>query len=349
VGAGGARLAAIEAATRRRFFLVAAAESGHVHLDHLEVLEQGKLDSLRPEAPVAEGATIVLKLLEVGLHDAAAGVGKVDGYEVVVADAAKLVGKKVGASVGRVLDGVAYATLADKPVADLPITFEAEAEKPTRAARARGTLVPDAVVAEPDEPALPEIEAEPATAEAADAGEAVEAGAPAPVKKKRARRGSRGGRRRKKAVVEEPSANGDGAVELVNAPESTTTEEAQAVRPRAANRRSPRIHVPDRGPDEAAEPDAEIEVVPEQAKTVDDVVGPEADGAPRKKTRRGTRGGRRRRKAGASPEAAEEGSSRAEARDETSEAASTGAPASYVPMSEWIEDFDRTGRGSPRS
>ena len=45
--------------------------------------------------------SVELKLVEVGLHDPTAGVGKLDGgYEVVVAGAAKLVGKKVKATVG---------------------------------------------------------------------------------------------------------------------------------------------------------------------------------------------------------------------------------------------------------
>src|SRR4249919_2178884 len=39
-GRGGGRLAAVEAAARRRFFLVPAAENGHVHLDHFDVLDQ---------------------------------------------------------------------------------------------------------------------------------------------------------------------------------------------------------------------------------------------------------------------------------------------------------------------
>ncbi len=95
-GPGGTRLQEIEAAARRRFFLVpAAAENGHVHLDHFEVLEQGKLEALKPAAAVEEGASLELKLVEVGLYDPTAGVGKVDGSEVVVAGAAKLVGKKV--------------------------------------------------------------------------------------------------------------------------------------------------------------------------------------------------------------------------------------------------------------
>ena len=47
-------------------------------------------------------------------------------------------------SVGRVLDGVAYAMLADTPEAATPITFEAEAEKPTRAPSRRKAPTKDA-------------------------------------------------------------------------------------------------------------------------------------------------------------------------------------------------------------
>ncbi len=131
-GPGGARLSAIEEATRKRFFLVPA--EGHVHTDHLEVLAEGKLTDLQPASPLAEGATLELKLVEVGLHDAAAGVGKVDGLDVIVAGAAKLVGKKATVLVGRVLEGQAFATLlAEGEPVDGPITFESEAEKPTRA------------------------------------------------------------------------------------------------------------------------------------------------------------------------------------------------------------------------
>ena len=142
-GPGGQRLQEIEAIARRRFFLVpAVAENGHVHLDHFEVQEQGKLEVLKPSAAVEEGASLELKLVEVGLYDPTAGVGKVDGTDVVVARAAKLVGKKVTVSVGRVLDGVAYAMLADTPEAATPITFEAEAEKPMRASRSKKEVSP---------------------------------------------------------------------------------------------------------------------------------------------------------------------------------------------------------------
>ena len=149
-GSGGTRLEELEAVARRRFFLVPTSSNGHVHLDHFDVIGQGKLDVLRPAAPVAEGAEIELKLVEVGLYDPAAGVGKLDGdYEVVVAGASKLVGKKVKARIGRALEGVAYATLPESEVvAASPITFEAEAEKPMRASRSKK-----------DTDAAPELEA----------------------------------------------------------------------------------------------------------------------------------------------------------------------------------------------
>ena len=52
-GPGGARLAELEEATRRRFFLVPA--EGHAHGDHFEVLAEGKLDDLRAGLAGREG------------------------------------------------------------------------------------------------------------------------------------------------------------------------------------------------------------------------------------------------------------------------------------------------------
>jgi hypothetical protein len=218
-GPGGARLAAIEEATRKRFFLVEA--EGHAHVDHLDVLAEGKLVDLQPAVPVAEGSTVELKLGEVGLYDAAAAVGKLDGIDVTVAGAAKLVGKKANVLVGRVLEGQAFGTLVSEgETVEGPITFESEAEKPTRAPARRKTALPESeagpgeagegadetlteppvdlgavVAAEPDEH---ETEAEDED-EAEDAAEAVADGdGDAPAPKKKTRRGSRGGKRRRK-------------------------------------------------------------------------------------------------------------------------------------------------------
>src|SRR5205823_2746705 len=129
------------------------------------------------------GAEIELSLGEVGLHDRRAGVGKLDGFDVCVADAAPLVGKKVRARVERILDGTAYATLVRREAKrEDPITAEREAEKPTRSRRTTAK--------------------EPAAATGAEVEPAVEeAAGEEPKPKKRTRRGSRGGRGRKKKTV----------------------------------------------------------------------------------------------------------------------------------------------------
>jgi ribonuclease G len=308
-GPGGQRLEEIEAAARRRFFLVPAEpQNGHVHLDHFEVVKQGKLETIVPEAPVAEGATVELKLVEVGLHDPGAGVGKLDGWDVVVAGAAKLVGKKVSVTIGRVLDGVAYALPSDVAALPTPITFEAEAEKPTRAPAKKSASSPARRGKKAAEP-VEAVAEEPAVEAAEEQAEAVAEEAP---KKKRTRRGTRGGRGRKKPATATAAAETDDA----------GSETA------AAAKTGPRIHVP---PLELAEPPEESPPEPEEAEAAGTEeaaeVEPSTDGAPkRKRTRRGTRGGRRRRKpaANGSPTAAE-GAEEPE----------------YVPMSEWIEDFDR--------
>ena len=162
-GPGGKRLHSIEETARRRFFLV-PADGGHVHLDHFDVLAEGKVADLQPDGPVAEGSELELKLVEVGLHDGSAAVGKVDGVDVVVAEAANLVGKKAKVVVGRVLDDQAFATLVDADDHAGPITFESEAEKPTRApARKKAPAAP----AEPAERPIDEAEEEEAPTEVA--------------------------------------------------------------------------------------------------------------------------------------------------------------------------------------
>jgi ribonuclease G len=207
IGPGAARLAALEEETRRRFYLVPKED---VHLDHFLVLAEGKRDDLAPEAPLAEGAKVDVKLVEVGLHDSQAGVGKLDGLDVCVADAAKLVGKTVKAQVERVLDGTAYATLVRRTAKDEePITAESEAEKPTRSAPAKKTVA-----------AEPEPEAEVETPEAPEAAEDEE-----PKPKKKTRRGTRGGRGRKKktAAAPTPAASGNGAGEPEAVASTTAT------------------------------------------------------------------------------------------------------------------------------
>jgi ribonuclease G len=280
IGPGASRLEEIEAATKKRFFL--ELKEG-LHNDHFAVLEEGTLAKLQPESPVAEGSAAEVKLVEVGLHDPTAATAKLDRLTVSVAGASKLVGKKVNVHVARILDGIAYATLVQEGEAESPITAEREAEKPTRAPRAKK--------AEAEKPtraaakAEAELEEEEPEAEAVAAGEA---GEETPKPKKKTRRGSRGGRRRRKPAAAGAAGNGAKAPEA--AAESTAAGEAVE--------EAPKIHVPDRQ-------------LGEEAAEEDEPVGAEAeaqaeDGAapkPKKKTRRGSRGGRRRRKPAGTPAA----------------------------------------------
>jgi ribonuclease E len=250
---------------------------------------------------------------------------------VAVGGAARLVGKKVSAHVERVLDGVAYATLAGveaEAAASVPITAEAQAEKPTRASRARK---PEAPVIEPE--AEPESEAE-SEAElepvADETGEPSEAGVPTEAApKKKSRRGSRGGRnRRKKPVV-----TVDGAPGAIDSQETVLEAEPGATSPlgdgsgdqppKKKTRRGSRGGRGRKKPGAvAAETNGQAETPPAELPTptihVPSAEADEETGAangdepatPKKKTRRGSRGGRRRRKpaGAASGETTEAGS-----------------------------------------
>jgi ribonuclease G len=233
IGADGTRLADLEASTKRRFFF--ELQDG-IHNDHFVVLDEGTIEKLKPDAPVEEGAELELKLVEVGLHDPSSAVAKVDGLAVNVARAGKLVGKKVKARVNRVLDGTAYASLLDELDVEGPITAEREAEKPTRAARAKA-------------PAKP-VKAAPAVADEAPEEAVEESEAEAPTPKKKTRRGSRGGRRRRKPAAATAGAN-------------DTPDDA------------PKIHLPDRALGEVASVEQEPEPEAVAEEPADDDSAPE--------------------------------------------------------------------------
>jgi ribonuclease G len=317
IGPGAARLRELEAMTKRRFFLEGKPDT---HLDHLVVLAEGKLADLAPKAPFEEGVELQVELVEVDRHDGTAAVGKLDGFDVCVAEAASLVGKRVKVRIERVLDGVAYATLVRRAgkQAPEPLTAEAEAEKPTRKPPARKTAdatpgegddeVEEEVEEEPEEEEAPEsdddvaeplvAQAEPASLEAPEVDgpevdgepavddmeaptETVAGAAPA---KKKTRRGSRGGKNRKKpaGAPEAPIAGAAATGEIAADADAAPPEPAQEIK------RPVTIHVPSdelgrEGEDEDA-PDAEQQ--------------PSENGATpvKKKTRRGSRGGKNRRK-----------------------------------------------------
>ncbi len=340
IGPGASRLMELEEQTRRRFYLVPKEDT---HLDHFLVLGEGKREQIAVETPLEEGTTVDVKLVEVGLHDPTSGVGKVGELDVAVGGAARLVGRKVKAHVERVLDGTAYATLADgTPRAEVPITAESEAEKPTRRAPAKKTVEPEettpagAKAAEP-EPATPEAATPPdEPSEAAEPNEAADApsepaGGPSavgePQPKKKTRRGTRGGRGRKRktaAAASAAGANGAGEPEEVGAPQAA------------------RIHLP--APDlgeplvaAPAGPEAERPTEPEP----DASAGREGDGAeaprPKKKTRRGSRGGRGRKKKTAAAVSNSDGA-KSEPEEQPDEQPEEPGNWDYVPMSEWGKD-----------
>jgi ribonuclease G len=296
VGPSAGRLAAIEERSRRRFFLEGRDD---VALDHFAVLAQGKLDDLKPAAPIDEGQDVDLKLVEIGLHDSSSAVGRVDGFAVSVGGASKLVGRKVKVHVERVLDGTAYAQLlspAPAASAGPPVTAESEAEKPTRRARARKVeeVLPEEVAETPGEEAEAEAEAPEAVAAGPEESEA-------PPKRK-TRRGSRGGRgrKRKPAATDTPAegeAQGTVDEDSVDAAPAPSTAEAAAPS-------GPRIHMPDvalgRNGDEPSLPEPEVPA-PEPSEGDSAESEPAAaeggtEAKPKRRTRRGSRGGRNRRK-----------------------------------------------------
>ena len=218
----------MEERSKRRFFLeLVESES----LDHLVVLAEGAVDEMKPRAPVEEGSEVELALVEVGLYDSHAAVGKIADYEVNVPGTATLVGKKVKVRIERALAGGAYASLAEPGRERYqPLTAESMAERPTRApakkASGKAPAEPEPVAeplptervverpprvqakkVSPKASAEPPSVAEPPAAENTEAtittvapgpGSESQAGESQPRPKKRTRRGSRGGRRRHK-------------------------------------------------------------------------------------------------------------------------------------------------------
>jgi ribonuclease G len=278
IGSGATRLEAIESQTRRRFYVEGKAGAPH---DHFVVLDEGTLEKLAPaDAPVDEGQTVEVKLVEVARHTAAAAVAKLDGWDVNVGDAAKLVGKKVNVRIARVMDGTAYATLADDlPEAPpAPITAEAQAEKPTRASRAKKAGEPAAAAEEP----------------AAVPGEEDEQAPP----KKKTRRGSRGGRGRKKTPTAEQVRTQPGPVPEVAAEEELPADEAPPKKKTRRGSRGGRGRKKPAAATVSTNGSGEPQAVEEPRRPTIHVPEPEAEGVsqngdeaaeapPRKKTRRG--------------------------------------------------------------
>jgi ribonuclease G len=321
VGPGAAQLAEFEAATKRRYFL--HGKEG-VPVDHFTVLAEGTIEKLTPaDSPVKEGETIELKLVEVGRHDARTAAGKVDNVSINVGGAAKLVGKKVSVRIERVMNGTAYASLAGgapAPTAE-PITAEAQAEKPTRASRAKKPETDHVAETEVSETEAIDVEAiaeEDEVEEIDEVDEVDEVAAETPAAadappKKRTRRGSRGGRgRTKKPAVATETSEAPAEEPAAETEVSETAAPADGAPPKKKTRRGSRggrgrTRPATTGAAATAEtngagepPEAVRPTIHVPDETLGSENGAETNGdqpaAPRKKTRRGSRGGRRRRK-----------------------------------------------------
>jgi ribonuclease G len=339
VGPDGSRLRELEDLTKRRFFLVGIDD---VHLDHMRLLEQGTVEKLAPQSPVEVGEELELKLGEVDRYDAHAGVGKVKGYEVVVADAAKLVGKKVKVRIAAVMEGVAFAVDAGTAEAPQPITAEAEAEKPTRAKRPTTKAAAEEPVEEvEDEVVVEVVEEKPKPAPKRTRKPAAAKTTETAEKPKPAQR---------KPRTREPAAAA--AVEAEAEESEAPTEGAEGETPATPRKRTRRGTRGGRGRkrktpvagaaetngdggqdaevDTPEEPVAPVIHMPERdLGTNGDEPAEEAAEAtptPRKRTRRGTRGGRGRKK----PAAVAAGESTEEAAQEEDQ-----GEWEYTPMSEW--------------
>lgn len=306
VGPGAAQIGELETALKRRFYV--HGKDG-VPVDHFTVLAEGTVEKLAPADPkVAEGETMELKLVEVGRHDVGAGVGKVDGLVVHVGGAGKMIGKKVKVRIERVMNGTAYATLADAPKpADGPITAEAQAEKPTRASRAKKPEETVEVSETEDVASETDVSETDPPPEEAEADEA-----PETPKRPTRSRGSRGGRGRTKKPAAATSETGEAVSEAADAVSETEALDPDAP-PKKKTRRGSRGGRGRKKPAGAAaagaaetngagEPAAVRPTIHVPDASIGSDNGEEAaengdqPATPRKKTRRGSRGGRRRRK-----------------------------------------------------
>jgi ribonuclease G len=222
IGPGAKRLQELEATINRRLVLEGRDDAA---LDHLVVVDHGSVDKIVAEPALPEGSELTLKLGEVGRYDLGAGVGVHKDVTVVVAEAAKLVGKRAKVRIERVFDNTAYATLVEPAQKDRvePITAESQAEKPTRSRTTRPKKAAEPVAEEAPEPeAAPEEEPEQV--------EAPEEQRP----RKKTRRGTRGGRgrKRKPAVAAAPSEDGADAADppqaaRIHIPEPDLGEDGQ--------------------------------------------------------------------------------------------------------------------------
>ena len=364
LGKGGSRLAEIEEASKKRFFL--APKEG-VHADHAAVLAEGKLVDLQPPAPIAEGTEVDLKLVELDKHDAGVRRRQARRHRRRRRrrrEARRQEGegaRRARARRRRLRDGAERRRGAGR--ADHVRERGREAD-----ARAEPRQEGGGDRTEPEVEAEADAEAGGARGRGAggrargrargrgrtEATEAAADGAEAAPAKKKTRRGSRGGRNRKK----KPAVATDGDASPQRRPRRRPREEASSAA-------TPRIHVPDfELGDEKPKPARKRTPKPKPTRR-----GGRRRGRGSRAGRRGGRRGDGRRRGGAGEEedaprlprraqpeeaapprrrrprtaaepAAEARRSRGERRRGRRTNGGEPAPDDYVPMSEWLDDLD---------
>jgi ribonuclease G len=295
IGPAGSRLAEIERETGKMFAFEARDDLAH---EHFAVLREGTATEIAPQAlPVSDGQELEIELLEKHAHHPDDAIGRLDGYVIAVGGAGGRVGETVLVRIERATRTVAYATVAGK----LPDELEAPVEAGTLAEQEEAA----APTLRPRRTATPKVA--PVTAEAEEGaeetvGDAVVAeGDPDVPPKKKTRRGTRGGRGRKKPVG---AVDGAEAGEVEASPEETSAQTGESDVP-GAEPTAPAVvrRPPQRSPRTRTKPPAEAEAVGGESAAdpvaADGGDGEEGDGeatAPKKRTRRGSRGGRGRRR-----------------------------------------------------
>jgi ribonuclease G len=320
IGPAGSRLDDLERDTRKLF---AFETRDDLPGSHFAVLAQGLAAQIQPKAlPVAAGAELEITLEETHKHHPSDAIGRLDGYVISVAGAAPRIGQKVRVRVERPTRTVAYAVLTDEVAAEAPVEAgelaeAAEAASPSRP-RTRSRAKKPAPKVQPE---LDETE-EP-LADTAEESADEDAGAA----KSKTRRGSRGGRSRKKKVADALVADGaepePGPAELAEPEAVEPTPEAPAedaeagsagTAPKRKTRRGTRggrgrkkpatteatgVAADAAAPEdqEAAPPEvADIQAASDGAEPDSSTAPGDEEAAPRRKTRRGTRGGRGRKR-----------------------------------------------------
>jgi ribonuclease G len=346
IGPAGSRLAQLERETGK---LYAFETREDVPLDHFAVLARGAIADIEPKAlPVAAGAELDVRLEEVHMHNRDDAIARLDGYVISVAGAARDVGKTIRVRIERATRTAAYAVPAGQVVGEEPVEpgelAEATEEAEQAPARARRRAAPRAKAGGPARAkaaAAEPFEAEAGAVEAERGEEAAEEEKP----KRKTRRGTRGGRGRKKkpaegaeAVAEETATAPEGADGAERAAEpdaqslpkepGSSSEAAGEPEPQRKTRRGSRggrgrkRPVPVEASANGAEPAVAAEPVSEEAAVEVEAAGKAfleaaedgaAETAPRRRTRRGTRGGRGRKLATAAARSGEDGTGEPEA------------------------------------